>query len=657
MHRLLNPGFMVLLLILSGGPSLAESVSASQREQVDKLIGVLKSAAPEKEKADACRELARIGTSEAVAPLASLLGDEHVSHMARYGLETIPDPTVDSAFREALGKLRGRPLVGVIGSIGVRRDTKALKPLARLLQDTDPEVVQAAARALGSIGTPAAAKALLARAKSGFRPAGQVAFYEGIFRCAEMLAANGHRKMALEFYDLLRGAVVPQLRTAAWRGAVLLRKEAGVPVLLEALHSPDFSLFAAALRISQEMPGPEVTRALAAQLVKLPAENQIPLIQTLARRDDTTALPALFAAARKCVKPVRLEAIRALAQIGQPSAVPVLVELLGDADADLAQAAQEGLGALPGKEADGAVLALLEGSQPDRRITAMELIVRRRMKGAIPELFKAANASETNVRILAIKKVGELAGPGELPSLLDLLADARTPEDIEATEQALSAVGVRAANPGACAKTLGERVVDARPAQKCALVHVLAAIGGADARKLVRAEVDSPETEVHAAALRALGSWNSAEAAPDLLELARAANNSTDKLICLRSYLGLAGQPELTDEQRLAMCRQAAELVQKDEEKKLLLGTLSGVHSGEALELIKPYLEDAGVSREAKTATVDIAEKLLAGTDSTRQAPKLIEPLEKVAQGEAGDDLTKRAKALLEKARKKASAT
>ena len=80
--------------------------------------------------------------------------------MARYALEPIPDPAVDSALRDALGKLKGRPLIGVIGSIGVRRDAKAVDLLCRLLKDNDADVAQAAARALGSMGTAAAVEAL-----------------------------------------------------------------------------------------------------------------------------------------------------------------------------------------------------------------------------------------------------------------------------------------------------------------------------------------------------------------------------------------------------------------------------------------------------------------------------------------------------------------
>ena len=134
---------------------------------------VLKSSSSEKDKADACLELARIGTKDSVAPLAALLGDEKLAHMARYALEPIPDPAVDDALRDALGKLKGRVLVGVIGSIGVRRDVKAVDLLCKRLKDHDADVAQAAARALGSLGTADAVKALedaLAGAPAANRP-------------------------------------------------------------------------------------------------------------------------------------------------------------------------------------------------------------------------------------------------------------------------------------------------------------------------------------------------------------------------------------------------------------------------------------------------------------------------------------------------------
>ncbi|MGB2822301.1 MAG: hypothetical protein WBF17_15050, partial [Phycisphaerae bacterium] len=135
----LSLALVAALLVVAAAPSAADEAE---------LIAILKSDAPQKAKADACRELSRVATEKSVPALAALLGDEKLAHMARYALEPIPHSSVDDALRGAMGKLKGRLLVGVIGSIGVRRDVKAVASVAGLLNDADAEVARAAARAL-----------------------------------------------------------------------------------------------------------------------------------------------------------------------------------------------------------------------------------------------------------------------------------------------------------------------------------------------------------------------------------------------------------------------------------------------------------------------------------------------------------------------------
>ena len=209
-----------------GGQDAKEAAKGRESE----LLAVLKSSSSEKDKADACLELARIGTKDSVAPLAALLGDEKLAHMARYALEPIPDASVDDALRDALGKLQGRPLIGVIGSIGVRRDVKAIDSLCKRLKDQDAGVVQAAARALGSLGTAAAVKPL-EDALAGTQAGNQDAFYEGLFRCAEGLSACGQPTAALAIYDRLNQPQTPrQVRDGASRKARILRQEKGMTI-------------------------------------------------------------------------------------------------------------------------------------------------------------------------------------------------------------------------------------------------------------------------------------------------------------------------------------------------------------------------------------------------------------------------------------------
>ena len=108
----------------------------------------------------AFKPLAVFGSKDAVPAIAPYLSDEELSSWARIALEAIPDPACDEALRKAEAGLKGRLLIGVINSIGVRRDAKAVDALVTRLGDADADVAAAAAAALGRIGGDAAAKAL-----------------------------------------------------------------------------------------------------------------------------------------------------------------------------------------------------------------------------------------------------------------------------------------------------------------------------------------------------------------------------------------------------------------------------------------------------------------------------------------------------------------
>ncbi|HWH69768.1 MAG TPA: HEAT repeat domain-containing protein, partial [Candidatus Sulfotelmatobacter sp.] len=318
---------------------------------------------------------------------------------------------------------------------------------------------------------------------------------------------------------------------------------------------------------------------------------------------------------------------------------------------EIAQAAQESFAGMPGKEVDAAIMALLASGDAGQRVTALDLISRRRMTKAIPDLFKVASDSDAKVRVVALNKLGELAGPEQMPALLDVVARSENGADLEAAEQALRAVSLKTTDREACAERLTSRLGQVSPAQKCALLRVLGSVGGSRALQTVKTAVQDANPEVHAVAIRALGSWSSAEAAPSLLDLARTSSNPTDKMLCLRSYLSLAGQPDLAAEQRLGMCREAAGLAQKPEEKRLLLAALGSIQSPAAVGLIQPHLDDPATREEASLAIVTIAEKLLQGKEAKGVGPQLAEPLGKVAQVSANVEVAKKAKALLQKAK------
>lgn len=705
--------------------SLAQTVAPASKQ--DELIAVLKSAdSTRQDKVTACRLLTFIATKKAVPALASLLADEQMNHMARYALEPIADGSVDDALLEALGKLKGKPLVGVIGSIGVRREARAVKTLAGMLKSNDPMIAQAAARSLGNIGNAASAKAL-AGVLSGSSGDTKLAVCEGMFRCAENLAG----KDAVAIYDKLRKLKNPhQVRAGGLRGAILTRKD-GLDLLKEHLTSKDYIMFSAAVQASSEMPGAKVTQALATALGKLSADNQILILGTLADRGDPAAIPAIAKAAKSGDKAVRIAAIEAMPPIGDASAVPALVDLLGDSESDIAQAAQANLAAMSGRKVDAAVMAMLADSDAKTQLTALDLIGRRRMTNVADALLKATKDNDESVRTASIRMLGDLGGEVKFGILVDLLLAAKTSAEIRAAERALAttckreakpspgqvtirkavykgiegggskdvtkkvakmvadgAVSIEASNsnfgdaaPGIVkhlqieftangitqAKTIREGqsitlLVGATPPalidelrsalakaptqQKLALMRVLRAAQGSKALDAIRAATKDSNSRISSEAISILCGWPSAEALGDVLELTKTATDSKVKILAVRGAIRLIPLQTASVQEKLGQFKQLLPLIQRDEEKRLLLGSLASVPAKDALSMAIGYLDNAGTKNEACFAAVAIAEKI-----ATKNKSEVADAMQKVLKATTNNNVKKRARQALDKAK------
>ena len=198
---------------------IATRGDAAARLALEKrLMAVLGSGASRSAKDYVCRTLKTMGTAESVPALAALLPDKDLSHMARYALERIPAPEAAAALRSSLPGLTGALKAGVIGSLGVRRDEASVPVLAGSLNDADKAVAAAAACALGSIGTPEAAKALRKSAATAPQRV-KSAVADGCLVCAERLLSDGHKVEAIALYKSLGSQDQPKhVRLAATRG-------------------------------------------------------------------------------------------------------------------------------------------------------------------------------------------------------------------------------------------------------------------------------------------------------------------------------------------------------------------------------------------------------------------------------------------------------
>lgn len=169
-----------------------------------------------------CRKLRIIGTGQSVGTLAALLSDEKTSHIARYALERIPDEQAAVALRKALPNVAPKLKVGMIGSLGTRRDEKSVAAFAKLLGDSDIRIAKTAAQSLGIIGTSAAAGELSKFARKAPENM-KMAVGDAALACAERLLADGKRRETMVLYQMLRGKDQPKrIQVAATKGMLSL---------------------------------------------------------------------------------------------------------------------------------------------------------------------------------------------------------------------------------------------------------------------------------------------------------------------------------------------------------------------------------------------------------------------------------------------------
>jgi HEAT repeat protein len=587
--------------------AIGSAQTASPKNERD-LIAILRSDAADGEKALACKYLSVYGSTECVPELAKLLSNERLASWARIGLEAIPGAEVDEALRKATDSLEGRLLVGVINSIGVRQDAKAVDLLTKRLDDKDADVASAAAVALGHVGNAAAAEPLR-RALVSAPAKVRSSVAEGCVLCAEHFLAAGNAAEATKVYDEVRKAELPKQRIVeATRGAILARGKDGIPLLLEQLRSNDKELFQIGLKTVREFPGGELDKALAAELNGGFPERAALIVTAMADRTKTVDLAAVLKAASSGHKLVRLAAVEALGRVGNATCIAPLLDIAVDADADLAKSAKQSLADLPGDAVDKDIISRLSQAQGKTYPVLIETVGQRRLD-AVPALIKAASSSDRAVRNAALMALGKTVPDKYLSVLIDhVTGSSASPEDATVAQTALKTAAVRMPDREACAAKLAAAMERAPTATKVALLDILAAVGGTKALQTLHAAAKAPDPTLQDVGSRLLGEWMTIDAAPVLLDVAKTGDKF--QVRALRGYIRIARQFTMPDTDRIEMCRKAMDAAKQPAEQKLVLEVLKRYPNVETLKLAIKAMQSPPVKADATDAARAIAEKV-----------------------------------------------
>ena len=580
--------------------------------------------APKSEKALVCKRLAVYGGDAAVAPLAQLLTDPELCSWARIALEAIPGEVADTALRDSLAAVRGRERIGVVNSIGVRRDTQAVEQLGRIVNSPDDAAAGAAAVSLGKIGN-AEATVILTKAIASTPASLREQVTAGAILCAERLIREGQRAEAAQVCESIRAAdVSEQRRREAIRLAILARGSAGIPTLVEQLRSSDRQRFYLGLQVAREIAGDGVTNALITELAEATPQRRQMVVRALGERSGDQVVPAILQVARSSgQEDARLAAVEVLGKIGDAETLPELLAIAGSASGALRSAIGAALASLPGAGVDRDVIARLANASGAARLALIDAVAGRRLAAAVPQLLELADSDDAQVRHAAITALGESVTADGLQQLIGRIKNPVADEDRDVSRLALTSASVRMADRDASVSELEAAMDSASSAVQKTLLEIIGSVGGAKALQVVSQAAQSGDDELQNTGSRLLGDWMTADVAPELLALAKSDAAGKYKIRGLRGYLRVARQMRIPLKQRIEICRNALPLVDREAEMKLILEVVERYPSVDGVALAVEAASNQAYRDIASKAAHAAADKMGKPSEVTELLKKL----------------------------------
>ena len=412
-------------------------------------------------------------------------------------------------------------------------------------------------------------------------------------------------------------------------------RDTAADIVLDILRSDDQEMQAAAIAVVKEMPGTQVTEALAKELPNLSARSQVQLLSALGDRGDVAARPAVVAAVKSEDESVRIAAFRALGQLGDDSSVELLAEAAAGAKGAEQKAARDSLYRLRGPNVDKVILAAIPKAEAKTKVELISSVGQRNITAGVAALLETAKNSDRKVRTGSLRTLKVVAGPENLPALVELLINAKSSTDRTEAQKTIAAVAHRIADKNRqAASVLAVLPSVKETVAQCSLLNVLGRIGDNSALPVLTAALKDENVDIQTAAIRALADWPTPEPVAELLKVAESSGNKVHRILALRGFVRLLGlASDRPAGETIEMYRKAMSLAPDAGEKKKVLSGLANTKSLAAMQMAAGYLEDETLSVEAGAAVINIAGGIYA--DYPEQAKNMLNQVIKTAKNDS----------------------
>ena len=381
----------------------------------------------------ACDVIRAAPTDRSVIALGRVLGDPEprvrLAAAAAMGSSALPE-----AVSPLLGHLDdGSPEVReeVARALGRIGDARAVVPLIGKVQDSVSDVRKTTARALGQLGDLRAAGALMLALQDpsaevrleAVGALGKLRSDEATPAIAPLIdgSAGDGGSSPTGRSSAAQGAGAAEVRAAALRALGRIASEAAVKILVGALAKDDPSAARSPVRDALVAAGKPAEAALVAALgTGTSSATAAGAALVLGTLKSAEGAKAIVRAMQRGTVPLRA-GVRALAQIGSPTALPTVLELFDDPDPTTRKEAIRAAASLldpaqiDGRAVDPASASLRDASTPiDEKIELARLLGRTGAPRAEAVLLPLVSAKPPALRLAVIEALGSLRVPTKI---------------------------------------------------------------------------------------------------------------------------------------------------------------------------------------------------------------------------------------------------
>lgn len=585
------------------------------------------------------RQLQRTGKKESIKPLRGYLDDKRLCEPATQALLAIRTPEAEKVLLKALEKAAGANRITLIKALGELRSKKATKKILAFATDKNDELRQVTLFALANIGDPLAEKAVSTVALEA--PSYERTRAPSVYLLyARRLSESGHKMQSANICrNLIASYTAPQESHIPCTALSLLVDAIGKNAfedLLQAVDSPNKELRARALELADRIPGEIATARWIELMAEASPDVQAQIIAMLGRRGDATALPILKEKLKSHRKVIKLASVPAAASLGGEEVFFDILSLLRTDQKDEIAVIKQALVGFSSQLLIPESVKILDKVPSPSRVALIEILSERHAKDHADVLFAKTESKNEDVRRAALAGLENLAGPQDLPRLVEMLIETDRNQDIRLIQAAIVASANQIEDKEKRADLLLDALLTAKEEKQPDLLRPLSGIGGPNALQAVITKTKSENLQVQTVAISVLADWPDFEAAEELTRIWRNTESQKYLLVAIRGYVRLVHESDMGPEAKLERYKEVLGHVSYPAAKAIVLGRLGMIRSMEAFKIAVSFLEHPELRSQAAAAVARIG---FSGIEIEKEfsKPQLLSIFQKVARNVDND--------------------